>query len=508
MTSRKSSQLAHTEPVGVQEYDDAVPNPGAMIESLRAFGYSTQAAIADLIDNSVTAQARNVWVTFHWRGVDSYVRVRDDGRGMSEDELRAAMRLGSSSPLDRRDDRDLGRFGLGLKTASFSQCRRLTVASRRAGDQVSIRRWDLDYVGQTAAWRLLKGSEQGSEERLDDLASAKSGTVVLWEILDRLVGDAAIDDEKAHRRFLEAVALVRDHLAMTFHRFLEKDLSISFGDNTIEPRNPFLPDGQATQVLQDDKLYLGKKAIIVRPYVLPHHSKIERDVHERAAGRQGWNALQGFYVYRNERLLVPGTWLGLGFQQEEHYRLARIQLDFDNSMDTDWRIDVRKSLAIPPGPLREDLKRIAKVSRRTASDVYRQRGKILDRKRDGDHVPAWNRRLRHGKIWYGINREHPLVAEALRIPKPYRRTINAALRLVEETVPTPSITIDHAEQPQSQAGPFEGVQSREVLAVLAEVYRTLRKRGLSRAQVQERIVNMEPFDRYPELVAALDDSIG
>jgi len=173
-----------------KDYEIAEPHAGAMIESLRAFGYDLRTAIADLIDNSIFAGAKNVWIYFHWNGADSYISITDDGYGMSETELYEAMRPGSKSPLEDREPSDLGRFGLGMKTASFSQCRRLTVASRKNKQNPAIRRWDLDHVTKVDRWELLKYAAPGSEQRIEYPDGLKNGTIVLWENLDRVVGDS------------------------------------------------------------------------------------------------------------------------------------------------------------------------------------------------------------------------------------------------------------------------------------------------------------------------------
>jgi hypothetical protein len=156
------------------------PNAPAMIESMRSVGYTAQAAVADLVDNSIAARARNVWATFHWDGVDSFVSITDDGWGMDEGSLTEAMRLGSRSPLEEREPSDMGRFGLGLKTASFSQCRRLTVWTRVSGQAgLSVRCWDLDYVDHAREWRLLKVAPPGPTARYAQLEELDSGTVVV-----------------------------------------------------------------------------------------------------------------------------------------------------------------------------------------------------------------------------------------------------------------------------------------------------------------------------------------
>jgi hypothetical protein len=488
-----------------ENYDIAEPRASAMIESLRAFGYNIQTAVADLIDNSISAKSKNIWLTGFWDGADSWFSIRDDGSGMSEATLINAMRPGSRSPLESREPGDLGRFGLGLKTASFSQCRRLTVASRIKGSDLAIRRWDLDYVNQTDEWRLLHSPAPGSLPRLAELEPMPQGTIVLWECLDRVVGDSNASDPKYQEYFLEAVEAIEKHLAMVFHRFLEKrnGLKIWINDHSIQPWNPFLPNETATQNLPEEKLCSGR--LLVRPYVLPHHSKIDEKTHELAAGIHGWNAHQGFYVYRNERLLVAGDWLGLSFQKEEHCKLARIQVDLPNSMDDDWNIDVKKSRARPPAELKTDLKRIARATRQKAVEIYRHRGKILARENAEKNVFPWDRKIRRSKIFYAINQEHPLVQEALGLPRECQPTIRALLRLLEETVPVQQIWLDSSIDTEKHSQPFEGAPTPEVLEVMHELYRALRKTGLSPEQARIRILTMEPFQHFETLVSQLSD---
>lgn len=491
-------------------YDIAQPHASAMIESLRAFGYNLQTAIADLIDNSITAKASNVWLNFCWYGANSYISIRDDGHGMTEAQLIYAMRPGSQSPLEEREPDDLGRFGLGLKTASFSQCRRLTVASRSENHAVAIRRWDLDYVNQVDEWRLLRAPAEGSAQKLNDLETMPCGTIVLWECLDRIVGTAKTDDQKAQADFLETVEVVENHLAMVFHRFLEKRdrLKIWINHHLIESWNPFLPDAQATQILPLEPLTFKGETVQVQPYVLPHHSKIDSDTYDKAAGTNGWNAQQGFYVYRNERLLVAGDWLGLGgYRKDEHCKLARIQVDLPNSMDSDWNIDIKKSRARPPTQLKADLKRIARLTRHRATEIYRHRGKVIARENADKYVFPWDKKLRRGKVFYAVNQEHPLVQEVLKLPDTCQPVIRALLRLLEETVPVQQIWIDNSTEPEKQPHPFDGAPPEQVLEVMIEIYRALRKSGMTQEQACDRILTMEPFQHFDTLVKTLSDKL-
>lgn len=496
-------------PAHDRSYEIAAPRADAMIESLRAFGYDLETAIADLIDNSLSAGTKNVWIEFTWEGTDSRVLVSDDGKGMSEEELTLAMTPGSRSPLEERASGDLGRFGLGLKTASFSQCRSLTVLSKTEGRETFVRCWDLDYVVETGEWRLLKEPVLAPEEMRTRLLERASGTAVLWRKLDRVVGNTAPDDEAAHKRFLEGLDRVKHHLAMVFHRFLSEPggLKLWLNGREVRPWDPYLTGEAATQILGREQLTLRGNVVDLQPYVLPHHSKLDEEVHRAGAGPRGWNAQQGFYVYRGRRLLVAGDWLGLGFQKEEHFKLARIRVDFPNSMDAEWDVDVKKSRARPPGLLRKDLKRIATATRARASEVYRHRGKVVAREATGSQVFVWLRKVRHGKIFYEINRGHPAVRELLAKSDGKRGEIAALLRLVEETVPVPYVVMNNAEHPDGHAGPYEGVPAAEIADLLSLVIEAFSRQGLSQTEARERIAVLEPFNLYPDLVEAAIEKI-
>lgn len=491
------------------DYDLVEPDASAMLESLRAFGYSTPAAVADLIDNSITAGAKNVWIEFHWDGRNSHVSVLDDGQGMSEEELVAAMRAGSRSPLEERPPADLGRFGLGLKTASFSQCRQLTVASRAKGCDVACRRWDLDYVREHREWRLLRTPAPGYTGRLAVLEGITQGTLVLWEKMDRVVPADDVGSEADHARFRDLIDAVDEHLGMVFHRFLGSAFRVFINGrqtrHQVKPWNPFLPSHEATQQFPEETIPTPSGVVTVRPYVLPHKDRLGEKLHEAARGPAGWNAQQGFYVYRNERLLVPGDWLGLGYTKEEHYKLARIQIDLPNTMDSDWDIDVKKSRARPPGSIRDRLRMIADIARGRAVEVYRHRGRYAARNAPGPEAFAWLPGQRKDRVVYAVNRGHPLVAAVLDSAGAGRPALEALLRLLEETVPVRQIWLDAAQKPDGHAKPFEEVADRYVKQVMTLVFQALRRAGHSPAAAKERVATMDAFVGHPQLIATLAD---
>jgi len=490
-------------------YDIAEPRADCMIQSMRAFGYDLPTAIADLIDNSISAGAKNVWLDLHWNGEESCIALVDDGCGMTAETLVTAMRPGSRSPLEVRDSRDLGRFGLGLKTASFSQCRRVSVGSKANYADLAVRCWDLDYVTACGQWRLLRSGSKIFEHYLPLLFEKPSGTVVVWEVMDRITSGTVVNSAEHHSLFLARAAEVKEHVAMVFHRFLEKpaQLRIFVNGEAVMPWDPYLTKETATQLLAEEALTIFGERLHVRPYVLPHHSKISPETHRAAAGPRGWTAQQGFYVYRNHRLLAAGDWLGLGYHKEEHYKLARILLDIPNSMDAEWEIDVKKSRAVPPPAIRRDLRRLANITRKHASDIYRYRGARIH---NGpvDITFLWQKRVRHGKVSYEVNREHPLVKDLMCCGAGAGRKVRALLSLIEETVPVPTITMDSAENPDKHEKPFENAPAAVLQSVLRETYRALRDSGLMRSQARLRIASLEPFHNYPELIASLDDEEG
>ena len=494
-------------PTASEPYDRVPPAAAPLVEALRAFGYELPTAIADLVDNSITARARNVWVDFYWAGEQSTISVTDDGDGLTEESLREAMRPGSRNPLDNRAPHDLGRFGLGLKTASFSQSRRLTVRSRTATTSPATRRWDLDHIATTNDWQLLRDAMPGAERFFKRFDKLLHGTTVLWQQMDRLVSGQHTESDRDERLFLHRVEETQGHLGVVFHRLLtgRGALKIFVNGRATEPWEPFLVDEPATHRLAEELLGNGK--VLVRGYVLPHLSKLTAEKHSRAAGPRGWNAHQGFYIYRNRRLLVAGDWLGFGWTKEEHYKLARIAVDLPNSLDHEWEIDVTKSKASPPPGLRGDLRRIGEAARAVAKRIYSFRGAKLMPKVGAERIFLWHQTAKHNRVSYAINREHPLVRQSLAscADKP---KLNALLRLLEETVPVPLITITNSEKPDQMVWPFENAKPAEVRIVMGQAYDALRATGYSPKEAIVRLRTMEPFPRFPAELQGIVEAKG
>ena len=496
------------------EFELAPPPASSMIEALRGVGYSTETAIADLIDNSISAGANNVWINFWWAGRDSYVSTLDDGKGMNEDELFNAMRPGSRNPLDQRSAHDLGRFGLGLKTASFSQCRRLTVASRRNG-RMATRRWDLDHVAQVDDWQLLTGPARGSETLIKPLEASEQGTLVLWECMDRVVGSSASSDRRSHDSFLRLIERVEQHLAMVFHRFLEGApphfcIFINGEDETQRVRawDPFLRNHNATVPTPAERIVTPRGSVEIQGFVLPHKDRLTRKEFQIGAGPGGWTAQQGFYVYRNRRMLVSGNWLGFGlgrkWTKEEPYKLARLRLDIPNTADSDWRLDIKKSVAQPPSYLEYRLRDLADCVRRDARQVFAHRGTYGQRSPIPDLQRAWKAVEGRDAVLYRVDRDHPVVKRVLDQAGPLSEAVETMLRVLEETVPVQRIWLDTVEKGEFQKGAFADSPSADLETILLVLHRHLVETvGLTPDKAREQLLTTEPFQNFPELVENL-----
>lgn len=481
-----------------------------MLESLRGLGYTTAAALADIVDNSISVGATEVRLNFNWNGALSWVTVLDNGWGMEDSELESAMRLGDRNPLEKRERADLGRFGMGLKTASFSQCRRLTVASVKNG-ATSCLRWDLDALAAKpdGGWLLFEGPSQGSESYLAPISQMKSGTIVLWETLDRIVTDGYTADD-----FNDLIDRVEQHFAMVFHRLIQGPyarLKILLNGKPVAPWDPFMT-GHAAKTWDSPiaKIATQSGIVEVECHVLPHRDKLSIAEFDAGGGPEGWTAQQGIYVYRNERLLVAGGWLGLGqgraWNREEAYRLARIRLDIPNTADAEWKIDIRKSTARPPVSMRPWLTRLAEDTRERARRVFAYRGSPTPRHGGSPVEQAW--RVEHSKSGarYKIDEKHPVVSAVLDSAGELLPMVKAMLRVVEETVPIQRIWLDTVENKETPRTGFSGEPPEKVVVVLKTIYADMvGRRGMSSDSAKKMLAVTEPFQNYPGLVAELPD---
>jgi hypothetical protein len=479
-----------------QQYDIVRPEPESFLQSARAFGYSVETAIADLIDNSITAKASEIKITYGIDRYSSFVRVEDNGKGMNEKELLNAMKIGSFNPLQARHENDLGRFGLGLKTASFSQCRRLTVKTRNKSGKEFIRCWDLDFVADKKDWVLLRNcTDTKSEKNMKNFSFDGSGTIILWEKLDRLVESSELTSNKEH--FYRKFDNVRKHLGITFHRFVEEDkISITVLDTEIEPINPFIISNEVPSLeLAEEQLSINKQHISIQPFILPHESKLSEKERKNLEIIKGWVEHQGIYLYRNKRLIADGTWLDLDFRKKESQRLCRIRIDIPNTLDTEWHIDVKKASAKIPDVIRKRIKNICFTSLEKAIKVYTQRGAYIKRKGENKQIIyLWKARQKHGKRFYEINKVHPIYQLINEYLEGDAYIFKDYIKLIGESLPINFIVNDFSDPSMTIKDFFEESKS-ELKEIYQNTISALVSSGLSKKEAIEKVNRIECFQQ-------------
>jgi hypothetical protein len=460
---------------------------------MRSIGYSLESALADLIDNSISAKAKRINVEFRPFD-DPYIALIDDGIGMSQSTLENAMRHGSTNPLKKRDADDMGRYGLGLKTSSLSQCRRMTVVSLHKGT-VCAYCWDLDVVVKRNSWVMLELDQDDINKlpHLDTLHEQGKGTIVLWQNLDRLL----TGESSADLALGEQMDVARSHLSLVFHRFISPEagrarLKLAINQNVLPAIDPFLSDHKATQILDEDSFKVEKSKVVVKPYILPHSSKLSPKDMERAGGSDGLRNQQGFYIYRNKRLIIWGTWFRLA-KKDELSKLARVRVDIPNTLDHLWTLDIKKSAVHPPEAVRLNLKRTVERIRLVSGRTISFRGRTAVK---GDLTPGWNEVIDRNGIRFDINRDHPAIrALASRLVGDDSSALQSALTAVETSFPADALYSRMASDLRS------GFNSEDVSSRLKEIAQSIFANPAITSSARKNLLAtlhlIEPFNLHP-----------
>ena len=479
------------------------PYAPVLMESTRDIGYSIESAIADILDNSIAAKAKTIAIYFNCNP-SPYIAIIDDGVGMKGDKLTEAMRYGSTNPVDERSSDDLGRYGLGLKTASLSQCRSLTVISKQ-GDSIEGRRWSLDHIQQTKMWSLeqLDDNEIKNQIEIEKMMGLTSGTMVLWKELDKLKKGSLTFD----RALEEKMESVQKHLELVFHRYLSGDgvskIQMFMNGNKLVPFDPFFVT-KSTVVMDDEKIEIPGRAgkVVIRPFVLPHPSKMTREELEKYGGKDGLRNLQGFYIYRNKRLLTWGTWFKL-MKMDEFSKLARVRVDIPNSLDDLWTLDVKKSTAYPPEIVKIRLKQLVKTmsdgSRRTWT--FRQRKEISNKV-----VHIWDKVETREGVKYIVNMDHPsLAAIKNTMDEDSIKLLDNYLKIVQNNLPFNNLHMDL--QSDVKIAQEKESDERTTVRILAK---NLIREAVKNGSVQNTMDTfkiLEPFMYYMEDVEEVYEEV-
>lgn len=480
---------------------EAPPKASILIESMRDIGYSLETALADVVDNSISAGARSVHVLVDALGSEPSVGILDDGRGMSRAELLEAMRLGSRNPHASRPRHDLGRFGLGMKTASFSQCRRLSVVTRR-GNETAAAIWDLDHVAREDRWSLIEPDDWRTVPFTDRLEG--DGCLVVWERLDRAIEQSGGD--RGRQQFINRVDDARSHLQLVFHRYLGAEsgvprVRILLNELPLKPFDPFHSAHPATMRGQTERIRVGDDHVEITPFTLPHHRNVARQQWEEYAGTGGYLRSQGFYLYRAHRLIVHGTWFGLA-RQTELTKLTRVRIDIPNTLDEAWHVDVKKASARPPLQVRDRLRSLILEIGAPSRTIYTRRGVRLHDAR----LPIWQRAQENNAIVYRLNPENPVIQRfAGRLPESLRGEFAQLVQAISAGLPMDGIFADLAASPESVKA--EAVDADTLRNLLVISWAGFVEHGFDTDQIPELLGRVEPFrsnwDQTEALIAQL-----
>ena len=462
------------------------PNISNFIKSLRDVGYTFEIAVSDVLDNSISANATEIKI-YTVAQPEIIFCMLDNGNGMSEPELVEAMRLATKNPEDERDKKDLGRFGLGLKTASFSQCKKLTVLSIK--DNVpSAKQWDLEHISSTNEWQLITPHIEDLEDlpMVKEMLLREHGTLIIWQEIDRY----------KEKDFSDRIDKLRKHLSLVFHRFLEGTdsfykLKISINENPLQAFNPFNANHSAAVEKTPEKIKIYDSVVKITPYILPHHSKLSQQEWDEYATDDGYIKSQGFYLYRANRLLIHGTWWGLHRATDAH-KLVRIKIDISNDQDNYWGIDIKKSTANPIPELKKDLKRIIAEVTKEGTKPFTTRGRKI---KDKTTTKFWETVPVNEEFRFGINKEHPIYQNLVKtLSKDSLYLLDIYMKGVEAYLPIESIQSHLQQNPHDVKQ--ESALSESDIETLVE---KLKLSGLTQEYI-ESLLKTEIFKNKKELL--------
>lgn len=476
---------------GSSEGVELPPRATSLMMSMRALGYSVEASIADLVDNSIAAEAETIGIEFA-ATPEPYLAVIDDGFGMDRQTLIEAMRFGSADPRIERHGNDLGRFGLGLKTASLAQCRKVTVLTIHEGE-LNAAEWDLDECEKRGTWWLsCPDPDLAAPEHAARLRTEGKGTVVLWRELDRLIPEPTVRSEAA---LDDALSGVPDHLGFTFHRFTDsrgpKPLRIAVNNRDVPQFDPFLEGHPRGQKLHAESFTIDGHKVEVTPFVLPFPSRLSDAELQKAGGRESVKGGHGFYIYRGNRLVVPGGWFRI-VPSDELVRLARVKVDVPTQLDHLWKVDIRKTVLEPPKELRRNLRRIVGDASKRSRRVYQFRG---NRQQGERHRPVWARFTgRDSAAQWRVDREHPVVRA---LASENANTVEQLLRLIENSLPVHDIHVHLANDvPVADEARFK---EQELEALAQRLVDSMGDDHEARRALIAGLPDIEPFSRDIEM---------
>ncbi|WML57761.1 ATP-binding protein [Neobacillus sp. PS2-9] len=457
------------------------PSAAPVIQALRSIGYNTNTAIADLVDNSLDAKASVIKINFDYDESNAMITISDNGTGMNEEMLQIAMNIGSKDPRAKRETSELGRFGMGLKTASFSLGKRLSVLTKRDGIYYE-RCWDLDHVSECNEWQLFTSIPDEVKSKIG-LIEGESGTIVCIDKLDRFMGYGGKRTLK-ETSFFNKVSRVNKHLEFVFHSIIENnDISMIINGKVIVPWDPFMRYHEHTIEGEMQVLRINDNRIRVQYFILPHASHLTEPEYNKAGGYKGWRDHQGLYIYRENRLLYFGDWMGL-FPKDAASQLARVRIDLPNAADSDWQVDIKKSGINLPEDAKRRLEAISGIARKVSKEIFYFRTQSHNPGQTfKGSLNTWEQSGREDGPQFILNRNHPILGELLnKIDDDSAKLLNLYLRLVQ--LGSPSNIIDSPKVPEEEIQDVSKAQKELVIQLASTML------SLNVANDTEQLLNL------------------
>lgn len=414
------------------QYEQNLPEARILMNSMRAMGYSFESALADVIDNSIAACADVIKILLPSSSAEKQVFIFDNGSGMDYAELFEAMRYGSN--IKSRKEQDLGRFGLGLKSASLSQCRKLTVISKK-NNTITGMQWDIDYIEEKNDWlvKILTSDEINSSPCIELFNAIEHGTLLIWDNFDTL----DLSRGSVYSCIERKISSLDKYLSLIFHRFMSgsegKKISFYINQKKLSPLDPFLTGHPKTTKNEPIAIpiYDSKgveRMIDAQAFILPHHSDLSPDDQTLLGGYESMKTQQGFYIYRNRRLIIWGSWFGM--PKEELSKYARIKVDIPNTLDDIWQIDIKKQHAAIPSSIQASLRRAIEKAKGQSKKKNIHRGS-----KKADEVKLWYPVNNRGKFEFRINRESSIFHLLSGLDEKSRQTVDLLLDEIENMLP-------------------------------------------------------------------------
>jgi hypothetical protein len=478
--------------------EDVSPNPEFLIKSIAEQGYSLETSLADLIDNSISAKASNVEILVETEQEPFTLFLADDGCGMTDAELAANLKFPSGSPEATRAKEDLGRFGLGLKTASFAQTRSFTVISRKKGSATfTARTWDVAYL-KSRGWMIIVHTTEEVNQLitkykhltktfLGEFEGFEANTIVIWRGLYKFENYVSESTRKSELK-KQLTEVTSEHLSMVFHRFMVRQprpLRIRINNQVITPFNPFPADQGDFRKIDSGRKQFQDDNLKIEGFVLPARSLDESksEISIWAPKNKSLMDMEGMYIYRADRIIVYGGWYGI-IKKSPRLQLARLRVDIGNKADKHFHLNVAKSSIIIPYELRMGfLRYVNELKREAEREYYNRDVKRITVTKDNPGGQLFLRVASEKGLRMEINRDFTLLKKVMTEISPKH---SAVLRIIFRMINTQINRVRQVHEDQN----FNYIEAEEMISAddLAAAIRTLRDNGLSKASIRESVL--------------------